>query len=58
MSPITSARVHARLTARVKMSISSIVTLRVLGWPSMVMARESPTRTISMPASSANLALG
>ena len=52
-SAITKARRHARDTAAVSMSISSIVAGTVELWPSTVMAPESPTSTRSTPARSA-----
>ena len=54
MSAITSGRRAPRVTARVSMSISSIVAGTVESCPSMVIAAESPTRTRSAPASSAS----
>jgi hypothetical protein len=45
------------VTARVSISISSMVTGSVDPWPSTVIAAESPTRMISTPAASARRAL-
>ena len=59
MSPITIGRRAARVTVRVRKSISSIVTGTVVpSCPSTTIAAVSPTRTISMPASSAKRAPG
>jgi hypothetical protein len=58
MSAITRARCAARVTARVSISISSMVAGTVEEWPRTVIAAESPTRTMSMPASSASRPLG
>ena len=58
MSAITSGRLAPRVTARVRMSISSIVAGTVESWPSTVIAAESPTSTRSAPAWSASLPPG
>ena len=52
MSPTTCARLTPRVTAFVCMSISSMVTGTVSLYPSSTMPRLSPTRMMSMPASS------
>jgi hypothetical protein len=57
-SPIMSGVSRPRRTAWASMSSSSVVTGTVDGWPSTVMAPESPTRTTSTPASSATWADG
>ncbi len=54
MSAMTSGRLAPRVTARVRISISSIVAGTVDSWPSTVIAAESPTRTRSAPAWSAS----
>ena len=48
----------ARQTARDSVSISSSVMPNVDGRPSIVMAAESPTSSMSTPARSANVAVG
>ena len=53
MSPIISGVVSPRRTAWASMSSSSSVTGTVDGYPSTVIAPESPTSTTSTPASSA-----
>ena len=58
MSAITSGRRAPRVTARVRISISSIVTGTVESWPSTTIAAESPTSTMSTPAASASRPLG
>jgi hypothetical protein len=59
MSPTISGRRACRATVRVRNSISSTVTGTVVpSWPSTTMAAVSPTRTTSMPASSAKRAPG
>ena len=59
MSPTTSGRRDWRATVRVRNSISSTVTGTVVpSWPSTTIAAVSPTRTMSMPASSAKRAPG
>ena len=58
MSATTSARSAPRVTARVSMSISSIVAGTVDECPSTVIAAESPTRIRSIPAASASRPLG
>ena len=58
MSPITSGRRAARVTARVRKIISSSVTGIVDSWPSMTIAAVSPTRISSTPAWSASSAAG
>ena len=59
MSPTTIGRRDWRDTVRVRNSISSTVTGTVVpSWPSITIAAVSPTRTTSMPASSANRAPG
>src|SRR5690242_7030886 len=58
MSATTNARDVPRTTARVKTSISSIVTGTVDAPPSTVVPAESPTSTTSTPAASASRALG
>jgi hypothetical protein len=54
MSATTSGRFAPRVTARVRISISSIVAGTVESWPSIVIAAESPTRMRSAPARSAS----
>jgi hypothetical protein len=58
MSPITSGRCAARVTARVRKIISSSVTGIVDSWPSITIAAVSPTRISSTPAWSASSAAG
>ncbi len=58
MSATTSGRRAPRVTARASTIISSIVAGTVEEWPRTVIAAESPTRTMSMPASSARRPLG
>jgi hypothetical protein len=59
MSPTTIGRRDCRETVRVRKSISSTVTGTVVpSWPSITIAAVSPTRTTSIPASSANRAPG
>ena len=58
MSPIISGVLSPRRTAWASMSSSSSVTGTVEGYPSTVIAPESPTSTTSTPASSATWALG
>ena len=58
MSATTSGRRAPRVTARASTIISSIVAGTVEEWPSTVIAAESPTSTMSMPASSASRPLG
>ncbi len=53
MSATTSGLRAPRLTARVRMIISSIVAGTVESWPSTTIAAESPTRIRSTPAASA-----
>ncbi len=54
MSATTSGRCAPRVTARASTIISSIVAGTVDEWPSTVIAAESPTSTMSTPASSAS----
>src|ERR1700680_3271601 len=58
MSATSSARRMPRFTARVWCSISSSVTDKVFSCPRTTMARESPTRMMSTPASSTRRAVG
>ena len=58
MSPTSSGVVRPRRAAPASMSISSTATGTVLGYPSTVIAPESPTSTTSTPAASATCALG
>src|SRR6266511_68692 len=58
MSPTTSGRSTAPDTARVRKSISSIVTGTVPSWPSTTTPAVSPTSKMSMPACSAKRAPG
>ena len=57
-SPTTWALFTPRMTARVWPSISSIVTGTVSRYPSSTMPRLSPTRMMSIPASSTHCACG
>ena len=57
-SPMTSGRRAPRAHARASISISSIVAGTVESRPSTVIAAESPTRTMSIPASSASRPVG
>ena len=58
MSPTSNGVFRPRRTAAASISISSIPTGTVVSWPSTVIAPESPTRTMSTPASSATCADG
>ena len=56
-SPITSAFGAPRTTALAWRIMSSMVTLSVSGYPSMVMPRLSPTSSTGMPARSSQRAV-
>ncbi len=58
MSAMTRGRRAPRVTARVRISISSTVAGTVESWPRTVIAAESPTRISSTPAPSASRPLG
>jgi hypothetical protein len=52
MSPMTSARLVDRTTARTRGSSSSTVIGSVVSWPKTLFDAESPTSSAAMPASS------